>query len=334
MTDEFQNLFDLHWVPFARDLLDAFFMFGFCPWLPVERDAPAPRQTTKRRCVKRPKVTVPVVPTFGTYDIHSVVDRDYTQRLEFIPRQTQPTGLRLTDDRVSILVSTDGTPSMLDGSHRSLIATLLPKYRIMQHLFRGTLLADHIRSHPPLLTQDSPSKSRINDTLAEEPFGDPIDLEERRYKRNESDMKILEDKRRLAVGGNRPSADVMDPFAGTNGSKLGRKQAFQDNLFHLPDGTQVAPQQAPPPVRGDLMEIERERAGVVCGCFGVPQSLLLNGGQRKNSSGGSETDIQQLMRTIGAVASNATRALTEVYNAVYPDEDVVITLSIVPHHHV
>jgi len=334
MREEFKRTFELYWVPFTRDMMDAFFMFGFCPWLPVTRTLPRVR---KKRRKKQPSETmaVPIVPTFGTYDIHSVVDANYRQRFEFIPRNMVQTNMNQSDDRVEILISSDGIPSMLDGSHRSLVATLLPKYRIMQHLFRGTLLADHIRSHPPLLTQNAPDKSRINDTLAEEPFGDPVDIlndiEEMRYARNDSDMRVLKQKRRLAddsnAGGNQ---DILDPFTGSAGGVLGRKQAFQDNLFHLPDGTQVAPAPSAPPVRSDLMDIERERAAVVCGCFGVPQSLLLPGTAHKAGGGASEADIAQLMRTVGYTISNLTRALTDVYNTIYPDEDVTITLPVVP----
>ena len=336
MTPEFKRMFDLHWIPFTRDLLDAFFMFGFCPWLPVHRTTAVEGKRTKRR-KKQPSetLTVPIVPTFGTYDIQCVVDSEYSQRLEFVPRNILPTGVNTVDERVGILVSSDGDPWWRDGSHRSLLATLLPKYRIMQHLFRGTLLADHIRSHPPLITQNAPDKSRINDALTEEPFGDPVDIlndiEEMRYARNDSDMRVLKQKRRLASEANQSGTqDILDPFGGTQGVVLGRKQAFEDNLFHLPDGTQVAPSPNVPPIRNDLMDIERERASIVCGCFGVPQSLLLAGSSHKNGGGASEADIAQLMRTVGAVSTNLTRALTDVYNTIYPEEDVTISLPVVP----
>lgn len=339
ITEKFQEIVERYWMPFARDLLDNFFMFGFAPWLTVGRPVQARVEGTKRRKKRKnlsEMVIVPIVPVFGTYDIEMVVDNEYSQQLEFVPRHAVGSSVNPRDERVSILVNTDGTPSMLDGSHRSLVATLLPKYRIMQQLMRGTLKADHVRSQPALITQDAPDKARLNDTMDEEPFGDPEDLmaelQEKRYRRAATDVNVLNEKRRLASANNRSASAMLDPFAGTGGETLGLAQSYQNNLFHLPDGTQVAHQPPLPQIRSDLMEMERERTGVVCACFGIPQSLLMSGQSRKpgSSGGSSDNDVRQLMRTIGSVSATLTRALTEVYKSIYPDEDVVITLPIAP----
>ena len=334
MTHDFKRILDRFWVPFARDLVDHFFMFGFAPWLKVTK--PVPKSLSRGSGYKRKArmIEVPIIPPFGSYTVDSYMDKNYVQGLRFVPTRGLSCGHQeRTDDRVTILVASDGMPGVRDGHHRSLVATLLPKYRIMQKLFRSTITADHIRSNPPLVTQDAVDKSGFGDTMHEEPFGDPAETlneaEEKRYRKSKADMKAFQDQQRIATRLNRGVTPAMsDPFSPDSG-EMTLKQAYENNLFHLPDGVQVATQPTMPSLRNDLMDIERERSNVVCGCFGVPMSIVLSG-RTGHNVGANEVEFRQLMRTIDSVSSNLLRALNEVYEELYPNEDAEFSLPMMP----
>jgi len=123
---------------------------------------------------------------------------------------------------------------------------------------------------------------------------------------------------------------MLDPFS-SGTATLSTKQSFQDNSYHLPAGSQVAPQPTLPQLRSDLMDIERERINLICGCFGVPQSLIMSGsGRGMGGHGAGEVEYRQLMRTIDGVSSNVIKALTVVYRTIYPDEPVEFALPMMP----
>jgi hypothetical protein len=338
MTSEFKDMVSEHWVPFMHDLMDHLFMFGFAPWLPVTKPITTAVRAAKRRKVgSKTTVVVPTIPPLGTYAMETLVNQDYVQRIGFIPMlRTIHSGHGGADPRVRVIVATGSMPSMEDGTHRSTVATLLPQYRIMCHLFKGTLAADHQRSHPPLITQDAPGKPALNDTMAEEPFADPVeildDMEDLRYRKSKSDMKALHEQRQLASNLNKRGNAMVNPFRPSS-EVISLQQGYETNQYHVPDGMQVATQPPLPPVRTDLLDLERQRVNTVCGCFGIPDGFISSGGSSSNGSGGGslgEVEQRHLMRTLTSLTNMLSTHLTEVYHDIYPKEHVEITLPITP----
>lgn len=323
----FQALLEQQWIPFVRDLIDNFFMFGFCPVRVVKRSKRGEKDTL-----------VPIVPPYGVYAVDVCVDPvDYTTELRFVPTRGAANGLdvgRTEETEVHMLVCDDGMPNVTRPSFRSRVSTLLPQFLWMQRMRRYALQAEHIRSHPPLITQDSPDKRPVNEALANESFADPSELfeehEARRYRKNASNLNALLQQRAMTQQNNRNAmghehAEGCDAEAAT----VRLSQTYEDNTYHVPDGTQVAGQAPMPQARTDLVDLERMRVDVICGTFGVPKALIMAESARSNASGANEMDYRSLRRTIESLAAGLARALTETYRLVYGDE-AKLTLPFLP----
>ena len=319
-TPDFQDILDQYWMPFARDVLDSFFMFGFA----VCSVATKSQRVGQR---KKAKVEVPVVPPFGQYTMEVRMDTEtYEQTLHFVPlRSTIGADLDTRDDASkTVLLCDDGMPNVSDGAYRSRVSTLLEPYRFVQRMRNYAVQAEHIRSHPPLITQDNPDKRPVNETLSEEAFADPSELfhenEERRYRKNASTMNAMLNQQRMASELNR-APDVIQDGLPHDPHTVSLTQSYHDNTFHLPDGTQIATQAPMPQCRTDLAELDRLRIDKVCGTFGVPKSLVGFGtGARQ---GAQEVEYRMLMRTVEAHAAVLARTLHQVYNQLYGSEDSV-----------
>jgi len=329
-SEAFQAVLQRHWIPFVRDLIDAYFMFGFCPVRVVKTAKPARRG--EKACL------IPIVPPFGVYDAEVRVDpSDYHQTLHFLPKRgaTVEGG---EDANVHMLVSDDGMPNVVCTTHRSRVSTLVAQFRWMERMKTYALQAEHIRSHPPLITQDSPDKRPINETVASEAFADPVELfaehEERRYRKNASNMNALRQQRSMVADLNRTrrAEDQVHVVGfGEGAGSVTLAQTYEDNTYHVPDGTQVAAQAPMPQARADLTDLERMRVDVVCATFGVPKSLIMTESGRPNASGANEMDYRMLRRTMESLAACISRALTATYALVYGGDDLAeLTLPFIP----
>ena len=311
----FQAVLDRHWISFTRDMLDWFFMFGYCPFAVA----------TTRNSEKKP-VHIPVVPQFGsgTFEVRENT-ASYEQTIHWIPTSNVQESAEQDDTNVSILMCDDGMPNVNDGAHKSRVAKLLPQYRWIQRMKSYAIKAEHIRSHPPIITQDSPDKRPVNETLSDETFADPADLfrekEDRTYKKNASSMNAMYNQQRMASDLNQGRPTVIQNGFPHDGTQLELTQSYYDNMFHIPNGTQLAGAAPMPQSRADLVEMDRQRMDVTCGTFGVPKSLIMADRGRSNAAGASEVEYRMLMQTVDGLCAVVTRALHEVYTSIYKEDE-------------
>ena len=327
LADEFKQLLNETWIPFVEKILDHIFMFGFCPYLLV----PASRKSNKKA-----KPMVPHVPPFGSYKVEVRMNKHFQQSYHFYPLNLQLSGENKEDSRVKFLVSPNFQPSH-QGFIRSKCSTLLHSFYFSREMFDNASKIGFLRANPTLITQHRPERV-TGDAVEMEMYADGDDYElkaDSTYTKDKVAVSAFQRQVNLAatMNGRRPQDKNIriDPLTGKPIS-IRHKQAWEENVFVLPEGQQLAPSISYQ-TRTDLMDIERSRQQLVCGVFGIPSSLILSQGTAGGRSSSGDHHHNMYIRNMEAIKLMLVTFTKTVYLQIYSDDqDVEIDFPFLQFH--
>ena len=359
-TAAFDRIVQRHWVPFLCALYDHLMMFGRGGYTGVavketfETDTDAgdaarvngtdTRPATRR--YQRRTVRVPYVMPYGSYRIEV--------RHDAVGYATCHV-YRVTDALVSadvdetkdayVLRSPAYAPSRT-GLVRSPLLPLLPGHDFSRRLHEYALRTEHLRAHPPLITETRPEPATATDAVAMEMFADGDvyrSKEDASYAKNKRHMNDFHRQQAMAavMNGKHPSDArvVVDPFTGRATRQRRERDVWEERVFVLPDGQKLSGH-VHPQARTDLVDLERHRIDLVCAVMGVPKALVL---QTKSASGalqsgtgsagaGGDVTYRTFMRSLESLAGELAAHLHDAYRTVYGRGDgrVRITFPFLP----
>ena len=325
-SEAFNQLLSKHWIPFAAEVLDNIFMFGFCPYYTKQVKV---KTSTKDN---NGKAVVPVIPPFGSYKVELRMSPDFERSLHLYPLTSYPSPQDQENTQGSFLTVPKYFPD-IKGVLRSQLAPLVYSFQNSRLFMDYALHAEHLQTHPTLFTQSSKEKNR-SEAVAMEMYADGdayMSREEAQYAKNKQQMNDFHRQQNMAavLNGKHRTQIPLDPLTGKPRTKK-QKQVWEDNVFVLPDGQQMAPG-VQVQSRGDLLEMERLRYDLICGVMGVPKGLVITDrGGAMSGSGVSDITYKIFMRTMEGLKFMICELLEEVYEKVYGDESCTITLPFLP----
>ena len=369
-TAAFERLVQKYWVPFLYAVYDGLMMFGLVPYTIVTvrtyfatpadaADAAHADRTDRRparRRYQRRLVRVPYVLPYGSYrievrhDAHAYATYHVYRATDALTMGSATAHHTAAND-VYVLQSPAYAPSRT-GLVRSPLLPLLPGHRFSHRMHEYALRTEHIRAHPPLITETKPDPITATDAVAMEMFADGdayASREDASYAKNRRHMNDFHRQQNMAalLNGKHPrDADVtVDPFTGRRVRHKRQKDVWEESVFVLPEG-QTLSGHVPTQSRTDLLALEQHRIDAVCAVMGVPKALVMpSRGGGGGAGGGSATSLRvtggaggdityrMFMRSLEALAGELQAHLTEVYRHVYGDADaerVNITFPFLP----
>jgi hypothetical protein len=336
LTADFAYVLEHYWIPFLIAVYDGFQKWGLIVWSVETVRVRLPSSPRAKR-----RVRVPWCLQHGTYRIEVRQGGRHSfpsYHVYRMPRSQLLVADGRPDGTLHVLLCAGHQPT-LTGLLRSPLLPLMPGYQWMESMRAYALSVEHARAHPPLITEQRHETVHQNDVVAVEMFADvdehAEDKEETTYRKGRVAVEAFQRQVNLAncLNGKRLSDHTLevDPFTGRVHRKPEFRQRWQEAVFPLPDGQQLA-RPTPSVSRADLLELERHRADLVCAAMGVPRSLLMNegGGGASGTAVGSNLAYQSFMRSMEAVSRELAGHLRWVYRAVYQGEDVRVTFPYLP----
>lgn len=356
VTKDFARHLDDHWVPFAREVIDAFLKWGVCPVVfdrPRARSVSDALQELRRELTRgepdgfsspsasapnrargknlpgqarardggAPReeavVLVPCVPQLGTYDIAWSPGGRYGYVRDYFLYSTAPSSNATRDETAMVFVKQHPDDS---GSVNSPLAAVYDLGSFVSSLVELAFSAELSRSQPSIVTQLRPQKPQ-NDITANSLF---FDSESREMAAGAEDAESRAAARALEM--QRALARVINDFTMRGGSTGGQRGASSipiapevpPRLFTLPKDQEIAPHVQVPQPRGDLEPLMRLQIEQFCAALGVPASLVFEG----RYSGKSTQQLQLLNSTVSELGKAVSDVLTRVYRALYDDDSV------------
>jgi len=334
---EFENLIRRYWMPFCSSVLDHIYMFGFCPFKKIKVNILKGKKKAKGQN-NNGVAEIPFVPPYGTYRVEMRIHEDFTQTYHFYPITRFPNINDKEDPNIKCLVVDKYKPSV-DGILRSPMASLLYSFRLSRELYGYAIHAEHLRSHPTLITQSQPNRNKGEANVVEmyefadgDAYANRAEASYRKNQARTADFHRQQNMASVMNGRGARDANVMiDPLSGNVIRKGEHKQSWEDNVFVLPDGQQLAPSPNPQS-RPDLMEMERTRFDIICGVMGVPKTLVLNerGGGLGPSGGANDITYKMFLRTLQGIKNTLVVLLLDVFEEIYNETDCEITFPFIP----
>mgnify|MGYP006076760395 CR=1 FL=1 len=174
ITQDWSRHLEEHWLPFAREVIDAFIKWGLCPVVLEELPDPteyieaieklkrevgmASGSRKDRRKRDRPNVLVPHVPLLGTYDIAFALNGRYGYTREYFVYNNAPGQTTRVDATATVHIRQhpDGV-----GNFNSPLATVYEQGSFVAGLVEMAFTAELARSQPAYVTQiRKPEKSQ------------------------------------------------------------------------------------------------------------------------------------------------------------------------------
>ena len=326
--EAFNNLLSKHCIPFDGEILDHLLMFGFCTYQTTQFKV----KTNSKE--NNGKAVVPVIPPFGSYKVELRMRPDFRRTLHLYGITSYPDMKDRENKNIRFLTVPKFFPS-LDGVLRSQLSPLVYSFRNSRLLMEHALHAEHLRTHPTLFTQSVKDKGQ-SDAVAMEMFADGdayMSRDDAQYAKNKERMNDFHRQQNMAAvlnGKHAKNRNIrIDPLTG-KAITVTQKQVWEDNVFVLPDGQQMAPG-INPQARGDYLEMERLRYDLICGVMGVPKGLVMpDKGGGMSSGGVSDVTYKIFMRTMEGLKYLLCELLEQVFEEVYGDEQCSITLPFLP----
>jgi hypothetical protein len=324
VTDIWAHHLQTHWRPFARDVLDAFMMWGLCPVAFVPMDELNEDEVTSAER----GLQLPVVPRLGTFEItwnaigrygyarrYALRPANHSGRLLYASVSNSAHGLD-DDEESDCFVAVHRHPDA-NGRLTSALATAFDTSSFVSTLLSCASSSEQSRSRATITTQirRNPQSSELSagalfvDTETREA------LEHEDSERNARSAQALrmqaqlcQTLNRLQGGGGAPS-QARDPTQARAGEPLDPK------LFTLPHDHEIAPQATVPTARGDLVDIMRYTTHQFCSAMGVPPSLVFEGQHTTSTA-----QLALLNSTIQELSECVSRVLTKAYRCLYQDD--------------
>lgn len=331
-TDWAQHL-ETHWLPFAREVVDAFLKWGLCPVVletsgdedqehveaveEMKRVVGVADGRKRKRAAAAPPTLVPRVPHAGTYDLAWLpTNGGYGRRYVLYPATAERTMQIDHAARVFVRQHPD-----VEGNLNSPIATVYDTGSFVSGLVELAFVSEIARSQPTMTTQ-----LRKQDKSTELATGSLFfDSESRELAASQEESassaaaRALEMQTRLCEIINK--LQTRDGGASSNSTVGGRLPIqppdIAPKLFVLPKDHELAPNVQLPQPRGDLESLMRLGVDQFCTALGVPAALVFEGRFASNAA----TQLSLLNSTVTQLAKATNDVLTAVYRVVYDDGD-------------
>lgn len=284
-----QQLMDNYWLPFARDVIDSIICTGLVPirYKEVEGNM------------------VPFVPKAGTYEIHVITPEDGDTRYEFFGTDA-PIDVNEPTENAFVLSGFGHDPER-SGMLNSTINCLYPIIRFTSDMHDYAVMAEKIRSNPPIIMQ----KKQESSTQEQEGlhFDHYVDADSvkvsvhSQYQRDAQAMKQLENQQRLFL-------NAIEGRESTHNTETAIK-----NMVPLPNQYSVGTT-LEPSARTDFVSINRLSQETICALIGVPRSMIINDSVTRADIQGSHDVFRQ---TLIYWKKNVANTLTRVYHIIYEE---------------
>ena len=326
LTESFAKHLEGVWIPFARDVIDAFLQFGFCS-VSIETEDPPPffgMKSTKRKHVgddlsARTRLNlIPVVCEIGTYEVSFIYGgRGGYKRQYRVSSLSQKHGYGI-DEGIGIFWK---TPCDHNGNVNSPVATCFDAASFIAALQELALNAETVRARMQLVTQAVPKNIGSGALDASSLF---FDTESRTIQR--SDEAQENEDQASALDLMSKMCNVINKLQTTNPTTDATSSSSRNvishvppelppRLFTVPEKQQIVPNLKGPESRSDLDALMRNCNDSICAAMGVPASVIFEGKFSSNSM----SQLQLLNTTVGAIAITVNSVLTACYHACYSD---------------
>ena len=317
--EDFNDTLQRHWVPFASNLLNQLFIFGFgiYTFRPLK---------TKD---KKPLI-VPICVDIDLVKIELRVSRHYEISLHGFPKTSFLNMNQEEDKNLNFLIWNQYSPN-INGVLRSPITSLLYSFRNAREMMEYAVEMEQMKANPTLITQIVPDKNK-QDIMAVEMFADSdayMNTAEASYMKNKQNIDDLKIQQNLAKDLNSAHRNVrIDPLSGKVISK--QQKQYEHQIFVLPEGQHMTPVMNPQG-RGDLIEWERNRYDIICGIMGVPKSLIMTESKQSHQgSGVSDISYRMFRRTVEGLNVQLSPLIESVYHKLYKGENCRVNFTFMP----
>ena len=162
ITEDFAKHLDENWLPFAKDIIDCFLKWGFCPVvLEVPPEDPAVNairqlkrevgmRAGKRKAPPPEPVLIPHVPHLGTYEVAYALVGKYGYTRQYVMYNNSPGQAVRLDEEAMIFVRQH--PDSV-GNVNSPLATVYEQGSFTSALVELAFTAEIARSQPSIVTQ-------------------------------------------------------------------------------------------------------------------------------------------------------------------------------------
>lgn len=364
LTPEFAAHLDSVWIPFARDVFDAYMVHGFAVVSLEEADPEPFAHLQKKKKVKeeegaaqdgergpsssssseaatkssnkskqseqseRRSSFAPVVCESETFKLNYRMGGRKAYKRHYFVTPLHTSSLDAVDDEAAVFfrMHPDG-----HGNVNSPCSVAYSDASFVLRLQELALQAEQVRTRQQIVTQSAPvNKSDANQPLdASSLF---FDSESRAIASEDEQQGSITQASMLALMSK--VAAEMNKFRTSNGERTaglagtaGPSHAPPDvppRLFTLPEKQCIAPVNMPE-ARSDLESLIRVANDRICAALGVPASIIFEGKFSSNSM----SQLQLLNSTISSIAISINTCLTQTYRAVYggATDDLVLVTS-------
>lgn len=308
-SDEFKNELDQWWLPFAQNIFDDIFMFGFSAYT-IEKSK------IKVNGVLRLHKHAVCLP-FGTYKTQ-IRRKEYSITWHGFPLEH---GIASKANRdIKFMKSCSEWLPTIQGQVHTPVSTLIESFRNIHELYHHALVAESIRSKPQLVTVAIKNDRSFEETAMFEDFSDKDgDLfhQEQQERRTEREAMTLQMQQELTRSLNAASVSgvITDPITKKNIKQRGAL-SLDHNTIHLSDGRTTAGNVPTATCRTDLVQLERMHQDRICAVLGIPRAIVMS-----EHNIGSSNDVDNanitFRRTVDSFKAELTRMLNIAYCDVY-----------------
>ena len=330
-TSVFHDVLNRHWIKFAKEVLDSFLVFGFAVYefIPVfvhlEIDG-------KRKRRKR-KVYIPHVPVYGSYKVQVRLSKK-TKMVSLHIYDQDDIFYSQENKDMRYLVFENSLPCPRTGRLHSKISCLLKHAAISNQMTMFSLQSEYIRSRPTIYTKsEKDNKKSSND---ENDFFNSVTAieslsEKNMIRKNENSYlnRDIMDQQNQYVNTN-SNHDKLNLVSSTD-FKIRLLPQWQNNIFHLPQGTEMASSSNTSGSRIDFTALEKTLERNIFSILGFPAAFLSSVSDGNKVSIKNSMDILTLRRSINGYQTSIEHSINNVYEMLYGnDEGFKMALTISP----
>jgi hypothetical protein len=321
-TEDFEHHLESVWIPFATEVIVNFALWGFCPYI-----------VNKARGKDRRVVRYPVALPYGTYEVHTEVDKNYETSFVVYQRayRAQPLKLNKPDARVKIGFYNNGTRPSMDGRLNTQLASLAETIADCDEFTHYALQAESIRTQPTLFLESTPDSRRFEEVSRIRAF-DGKDIEEANTESQAYNSYKRYEAAAMAQRNSTMLTDVETPVSNRSGRRFkNHARLWEQNLFCVPEGTQLSSNVPRPEPRNDLLALTEHKEDLICAALGVPKNLMFQGGARSGNAAdattaGSNVKTTTFRRTVDSYKEALLVVLNDIYHEIYKTTEDLLSL--------
>jgi len=328
----FRRHLDSYWTSFARDVLDAFLIYGFCVVTYDTKDTNSSttplrlRKKRQRQEGSKPGTsdvynTIPSVAPIGSFRLAFKTSGKSGMRREYTVYKQASDGDFGRDDESIVFLHNEPDSQ---GNICSALASVRETAQFMSNVISLAVDAERILCNPPLVTQTRPKVSKPGANPGDMYF----DSESREIQSESQQEENAQSARALqlqidlcrainsAQNLSTPNSIHQTLTSAIHGNGEVARQ-LGERMYALPVNQEIARVEQPH-ARTDLVNIVRMANDMMSTAIGVPSSLLFEArfsGQSSSQLALLNSTVQQLGRAVDGVLTNA-------YNDIYYDADV------------